>query len=372
MPPASHLGGYGLDPAAIAIWGQELYDRLHQPDVMVRSGGPNTGIDPRISMGQLTAWDGTDPLYTPDLLIFMVELRGTYFRATIQGFLLLLMSGLPPPWQKQVWNIAIQFQIQGRELTWDIFKTEFLKRAGHVAAHTAHNALSLLLNGGTRQNPEHPVTQYLVAFQNKMREVGRPVDEAIAVELFLRRLLPWPLTDHLGCPHAYLSAAFDYDRGVELQLTASKAGTHRIDKSFARVRFMQRRQHRGRGRPGACSPISSTGASSMSGGGSKHKHGPNRDRDRSTLHSQQRRDHHYQGPASEPAGGSRNVLFSPQGAGNALLSRAMVGVMVDEDGIIGSARSFPNPCCYAFRKFSCLSGCASFYSFWSWWQCTVA
>jgi hypothetical protein len=132
-------------------------------------------------------------------------------------------------------------------LTWDILKTEFLKRTGHVAARTAHNALSLLLNGGIRQSPdpEQPVTQYLVAFQNKMREVGKPVDEAIAVELFLRGLLPSlrqrSLTDHQGCPHASLSAAFDYVRGVELQFSASKAAP------FAR-QFLGHRQYSSDGR----------------------------------------------------------------------------------------------------------------------------
>jgi hypothetical protein len=234
--PASQLGGYGFDPAVIANWVQDLYDRLHLPDVMAKL---NNGIDPRIPMSQLTVWDGTDPSYTPDLLIFLVELRGTYLRATTQGFLLLLMSGLPPPWQKQVCNIAIQFQTQGRELKWDILTTEFLKRLGHVAARTVHKTLSPLLNGGIRQSTEQPVTQYLVALLNKMREVGKPVDKATAVELFLQGLLPSlrqrSLTDNLGCSDASLSCASDYVRGVELQLSASKAGAHCIDKSFAYV-----------------------------------------------------------------------------------------------------------------------------------------
>jgi hypothetical protein len=74
---------------------------------------------------------------------------------------------------------------------------------------------------------------------------------------------------------------------------------------------MQKRQHRGRGRSGARSPVSSTNASSKSGGVSKHRH------DRETPHSQQRRAHQYHGPAGEPAGASRHILPTPQGAGSA-------------------------------------------------------
>jgi hypothetical protein len=60
------------------------------------------------------------------------------------------------------------------------------------------------------------------------------------------------LTDHLGCPHATLSAAYDYAHGVELKMAVSKA-THKrsFELPLAHVRsYQKKRQHRGQGKGG--------------------------------------------------------------------------------------------------------------------------
>jgi hypothetical protein len=136
----------------------------------------------------------------------------------------------------------VQLRMTGQVLTWQHVKTEFLKRTGHTVVRSAHAALVQLLDCNIKHGAQQTVSQYFVAFQNKVRELGKPLDSSIAVQLFLSGLIPAikeeSLTDHLGCPHATLSAAYDYAYGVELKMAVSKA-THKrsFELPLAHVRF---------------------------------------------------------------------------------------------------------------------------------------
>jgi hypothetical protein len=172
--------------------------------------------------------------YSPNLLLQLVEMRGNYLNASPLGFPLELLGALLPSWQRQVCDIEVQTRMTGQVLTWQHVKAEFLKLSGHTVIRSARAALAQLLDCNDK-----------AIFQNKVRELGKPLYDSIAVQMFLPGLIPATkeksLTDHLGCPHATLTAAYDYAHSVELRLAMSKV-THpcSFELPLAHVRFFRR------------------------------------------------------------------------------------------------------------------------------------
>jgi hypothetical protein len=308
-PSIAMMSEGGVDALDDEELGRRLRGVMQQPGAMVRNPVPHS----RVPLAPLPIWDGADPNYTAEDVLRNVEFRARYFDPSLQGLQQLLASVVGPVWQRQVCAIEQECLLSGRPLTWEYLKVEFLRRTGHVAAHTAHTALTQLLDpvNGVKQTADQSVSQYLVTFQIKLREAGQPLPEPVLVELFIRGLLPLIrvrcLTDHMGRPHSTLSAAHDYAHGVELHMAANKP-THKraVELPIAGWHGLQRRQHRGRG--GGGGGHRSSGSSSAGGSSGKgvkprfyHKH-PQRSakqHSRSPL-----RERAHGGNRSEHGGGS--------------------------------------------------------------------
>jgi hypothetical protein len=141
-PSIAMASSSGGEPMDFDDFGRRVYNAMQQPGAVVRSPVAHS----RVPLAPLPIWDGSDPNYTAADVIRNVEFRARYFDPSLQGLQQLLASVVGPTWQRQVCDIEQECLLSGRPLTWDFLKAEFLRRTGHVASHTAHTALTHLLD----------------------------------------------------------------------------------------------------------------------------------------------------------------------------------------------------------------------------------
>jgi hypothetical protein len=141
---------------------------------------------------------------------------------------MMVLLNIETPEVRTAWDKVIsQYEAEGRVMTPELVKSEFLTFVGADAATQAHDALLKLVRGGVKQDAS-TILEYQRVFKQHIMKLAteqRPSDVLQAtyfVEGLRGDLKAECMADHGGKPFASFTAAYDYALGAERRLAATQ------------------------------------------------------------------------------------------------------------------------------------------------------
>jgi hypothetical protein len=132
---------------------------------------------PHINLPPIEKWDGSKPAHTPELVLLLCEHRANeHYRAPQAASNLLLAA------------LGEHHQARGVVLSWEDLKCEFLCLAGAQYSRDSHDALSALAHNVIHQTSKQSVTEYRLAFDARLCEVGHSLPDTLLVQWFVQGL----------------------------------------------------------------------------------------------------------------------------------------------------------------------------------------